>query len=94
VSFSVVLVTRAGSVPAITGRVPGSGRKPKSGLSGCRQNQRKVFIAPGMAVHRRDDHTPSANTSATSYPPVTFSTCPGERVGQLVMAWVRVWPFR
>ena len=31
---AVVLLTRAGRVPAITGRVPGSGRKLKSALSG------------------------------------------------------------
>lgn len=54
---------------------------------------RKVGIAPGVAVHRRDEHAIS-KLPATSSPPVTFSTCPGQSVGQLVVACIRVWPFR
>jgi hypothetical protein len=91
VSFSVVLVTRAGKVPAITGRRRAQGES-KIALSGIPKMNAKVFIAPGMAVHRRDDHAISKHlrhfVSAGD-----LQTCPGEgrAAGD---ARVCVWPFR
>ena len=64
-----VLVTRAGSVPAITGRAP-------------------AWLCIAVTS------TPSANSLATSSPPVTFQHLSGQSVGQLVVACIRVRPFR
>jgi hypothetical protein len=73
VSFSVVLVTRAGSVPAITGVSRFRAEAKIGAVRNAVKINRKVLIAAGM-VCIAVMTTPCANTSATSYPPVTFST--------------------
>jgi hypothetical protein len=78
-------------VPAITGLLPGSGRKQKSVLSGMPLKiDAEVFIPSRMAVHRCDDrplifstsakpglykHSPSGGSPETSKIFATFSHC-------------------